>query len=65
VKGCCAPITKSRPIAGLYASRLLLLSNGRIVAEGAPPEVLTAPLIGEHYGAQVRIVDGAVIPVRQ
>jgi iron complex transport system ATP-binding protein len=51
-------------LAGLYASRLLLLSAGRIVAEGAPQEVLTAPLIGEHYGAQVRIVDGAVIPVR-
>jgi cobalamin transport system ATP-binding protein len=52
-------------LAGQYASRLLLLSAGRIVARGAPAEVLTEPLIAEHYGARVRIVDGAVIPVRR
>ena len=51
-------------LAGLYASRLLLLSGGRVVAEGAPSEVLTEPLIAEHYGARVRVYDGAVIPVR-
>jgi iron complex transport system ATP-binding protein len=51
-------------LAGQYASRLLLISGGRIVARGAPAEVLTEPLIAEHYGARVRIVDGAVIPVR-
>ncbi len=53
-------------LAGLYASRLLLLSGGRIVAQGAPEEVLTEPLIGEHYGARIRVLDGhAVVPVRQ
>jgi iron complex transport system ATP-binding protein len=52
-------------LAGQYASRLLLLSGGRIVAQGAAAEVLTEPLIAEHYGARVRIVDGAVIPVRR
>jgi cobalamin transport system ATP-binding protein len=52
-------------LAGQYASRLLLLSSGRIVAQGAPAEVLTEPLIGEHYGARVRVLDGAVIPVRR
>ena len=52
-------------LAGQYASRLLLLSGGRIVAQGAPAEVLTEPLIAEHYGARVRILDGlAVVPVR-
>ncbi len=51
-------------LAGQYAPRLLLMSAGRIVAHGAAPEVLTEPLIGEHYGARVRVVDGAVIPVR-
>jgi iron complex transport system ATP-binding protein len=51
-------------LAGLYAPRLLLLANGRIVADGAPEEVLTAPLIGEHYGARVRVIEGAVVPVR-
>ena len=50
--------------AGQYASRLLLLSGGRVVAQGAAAEVLTEPLIAEHYGARVRVVGGAVIPVR-
>jgi iron complex transport system ATP-binding protein len=52
-------------LAGLYAPRLLLLSNGRIVAEGPPDSVLTAPLIEEHYGAAVRVLDGVVVPVRR
>ncbi len=53
-------------LAGQYASRLLLLSGGRIVAHGAPPEVLTEPLIAEHYGARVRVLDdGVVVPVRR
>ncbi len=51
-------------LAGQYASRLLLLAGGRVVAQGAAAEVLTAPLIAEHYGARVRVLDGAVIPVR-
>jgi iron complex transport system ATP-binding protein len=52
-------------LAGLYAPRLLLISGGRIVAEGAAEEVLTAALIGEHYGAAVRVLDGAVVPLRR
>jgi iron complex transport system ATP-binding protein len=52
-------------LAGQYASRLLLLSGGRVVAQGAPPEVLTEPLIAEHYGARVRVVEDAVVPVRR
>jgi iron complex transport system ATP-binding protein len=52
-------------LAGQYASRLLLLSGGRIVAQGGPAEVLTEPLIAEHYGARVRVLeDLAVVPVR-
>jgi iron complex transport system ATP-binding protein len=51
-------------LAGLYASQLLLLSGGRIVAGGGAEEVLTEALIAEHYGARVRVLDGAVIPVR-
>jgi cobalamin transport system ATP-binding protein len=52
-------------LAGLYAPKLLLLSGGRIVAGGAAAEVLTEPLIEEHYGARVRVLEGAVIPVRR
>ena len=52
-------------LAGQYASRLLLLSSARIVAQGAPAEVLTEPLIAEHYGARVRVLEGgAVVPIR-
>jgi len=52
-------------LAGQYASRLILLSGGRVVAHGAAAEVLTEPLIAEHYGARVRVLEGlAVVPVR-
>jgi iron complex transport system ATP-binding protein len=51
-------------LAGQYAPRLLLLSGGRIVAQGAAAEVLTEALVAEHYGARVRVIEGAVIPVR-
>lgn len=56
-------------LAGQYADRLLLLSHGRLVAEGPPTEIVTEALISAHYGADVRVVeeDGAVavIPVRR
>jgi iron complex transport system ATP-binding protein len=52
-------------LAGQYARRLVLLDGGRVVAAGAPDEVLTEALIAEHYGATVRILDGAVVPVRR
>jgi iron complex transport system ATP-binding protein len=51
-------------LAGLYADRLLLLDGGRLVAAGGPNDVLTRELITEHYGAEVTVVDGAVVPVR-
>jgi iron complex transport system ATP-binding protein len=56
-------------LAGQYADRLLLLSHGRLVAEGAPAAIATKELIATHYGADVRVLeeDGvvAVIPVRR
>jgi iron complex transport system ATP-binding protein len=57
-------------LAGQYADRLLLMDGGRIVAGGAAAEVLTRALIGEHYGAEVRIVGEpdsglVVVPVRR
>jgi iron complex transport system ATP-binding protein len=51
-------------LAGQYAQRVFLLSEGRLAAAGAPADVLTAAAIGEHYGASVRVVEGAVVPVR-
>ncbi|HZT15992.1 MAG TPA: ABC transporter ATP-binding protein [Gaiellaceae bacterium] len=52
-------------LAGQYAERVVLLARGRVAAEGDPAEVLTAETIAEHYGALVRIHEGAVIPVRR
>jgi iron complex transport system ATP-binding protein len=52
-------------LAGQYAQRLVLLNGGRVVASGAADEVLTEARIAEHYGARVRIVEGAVVPVRR
>lgn len=56
-------------IAGQYADRLLLLSNGRGVAVGSPVEVLTEHTIGEHYDASVRVLHDecggvVVVPTR-
>ena len=55
-------------LAAQYADRLLLLSRGRLVADGPPAEIATEALISAHYGADVRVVeqDGAVavVPIR-
>ncbi len=55
-------------LAGQYADRLLLLANGRLLAQGTPCEVLTESIIGACYGAEVRVLhDGAdvfVLPTR-
>jgi iron complex transport system ATP-binding protein len=54
-------------LAGRFAQRFALLSGGRLVAEGSRASVLAGPVIAEHYGAAVRIIDDgdlgwAVIP---
>jgi ABC-type hemin transport system ATPase subunit len=43
-------------LAGQFADRLLLMSNGRAVASGSAKEVLTEHTISEHYGASVRVL---------
>ena len=56
-------------LAGQYAERLVLLNEGSVVAEGTAVEVLSAPNVAVHYGANVRVVedDGSVFvfPVRR
>ena len=57
-------------LAAQYGDRLLLLDGGRLVAGGGARSVLTRPLIAEHYGADVRVVEEAdsglvVVPVRR
>jgi iron complex transport system ATP-binding protein len=56
-------------LAAQYADRLLLLSGGRVVADGPASEVLTEPNVGGHYRARVELVSAgngtpAVIPSR-
>ena len=55
-------------LAGQYADRLALLSEGRVVAEGAPTDVLTPAALSTHYGARAEVIAGpngpTVMPVR-
>jgi cobalamin transport system ATP-binding protein len=55
-------------LAAQYADRVLLLDAGRLVADGAPADVLTEEALARHYGARVRVVmldEGlAVLPAR-
>ena len=50
-------------LAARYGDRISLIAEGRIVEAGAPAEVLTAPTIAEHFGANVRIIDDPDGPV--
>ena len=43
-------------LAARYADRLLMLANGRLMADGSPAEVLTAPLLQALYGYPARVI---------
>ena len=43
-------------LAAQYCDRIVVLSAGRIVAEGPPAEVLTAELVREVYGVPVAVM---------
>jgi cobalamin transport system ATP-binding protein len=56
-------------LAGQFAGRLVMLSDGRLVADGPPRAVLTEIMIKRHYGATVQTLEGPrgsvmVIPIR-
>jgi iron complex transport system ATP-binding protein len=56
-------------LVGQYGERLLLLDEGKVVADGSAAEVLTRARIATHYGADVEVLDGrergvVVVPVR-
>ncbi|MDU7374269.1 MAG: hemin ABC transporter ATP-binding subunit, partial [Klebsiella michiganensis] len=40
-------------LAALWADRILLLYQGKLVAEGTPQEVIQQPIISRWYGAEV------------
>lgn len=43
--------------AAFYADRILLLSEGRLIGFGEPPEVLQSDVLSEVYGHTMRVVD--------
>ena len=50
-------------LAGQFADRLVLLAQGRVVADGSAADVLTEQNLAEYYNANVTVThdDGAVI----
>jgi len=55
-------------LAAQYVDRMVMIRDGRIVADGSPAHVLTEERIAEHYDATIRVVDVgggvAVVPAR-
>jgi len=55
-------------LAGQYGRRVVLLHQGRVVADATPAQVLQPDRLAEVYGARVEVLqreDGpAVLPVR-
>lgn len=57
-------------LAGQFCDRLVMVSEGRVVNQGAAVSVLTESAIREYYGASVRVLDDGhggvvVIPLRE
>jgi iron complex transport system ATP-binding protein len=51
-------VTHDVNLAALHCDRLVLLSGGRLAAEGTPAEVLRPDLLEEAFGAKVRVERG-------
>ncbi|MBP0461829.1 ABC transporter ATP-binding protein, partial [Streptomyces montanisoli] len=43
--------------AARYATHLIAMREGRVVAEGAPADVVTAPLVEEVFGLRCQVID--------
>ncbi|MFE0105346.1 ABC transporter ATP-binding protein [Streptomyces sp. NPDC059009] len=43
--------------AARYATHLIALRDGRVVAEGAPSEIVTAELVEETFGMRCQVID--------
>ncbi len=48
-------------LAARFAHRIVLMKQGRIIADGAPADVLTPALLSDAYGiaATLAMIDGA------
>lgn len=52
-------------LAALWADRILLLHQGKVVAQGTPQEVIQQPVISRWYGAEVSMGEHPDIAVPQ
>ena len=52
-------------LAALWADRILLLHQGKLVAEGTPQEVICQSVISRWYGAEVRMGEHPDIAIPQ
>lgn len=43
-------------LAARYADELIVMSEGRVVAHGAPGEVLTAPVVADAFGLEAMVI---------
>jgi len=50
-------------LAARFADRVLMMDRGRLVADGAPREVLTPERIAAVFGVDAVITDSAVGPI--
>lgn len=50
-------------VAMRIADRIVVLAEGRIIADGAPAEALTPAVLRRAYGVEARVVDGAEGPM--
>ena len=50
-------------LAARVSDRVVMLAQGKVVADGAAAEVLTAATIAEVYGAAVEVIYDAGVPV--
>ncbi|NJF24199.1 ABC transporter ATP-binding protein [Thermococcus sp. Bubb.Bath] len=44
-------------LAGLFADRVVLMKDGRIIAEGNPEKVIDEKLLSEAYGVELKLIE--------
>ena len=49
-------------LAAAYATRVVMLSKGRVAGDGAPSDLLTVSRLTEVFGPHVDVKDGIIIP---
>ena len=56
-------------VSGLYPDQLMLLADGKTVAQGSAEKVLTTETIRNHYGAEVEVLASPngpiVVPIKK